>query len=48
MHWKTISPYFENDPNERSKIKLVDEKYNASSEDERIAETFKKFFGKKT
>ena len=45
MFWKTISPYFVNNPKKRSKITLVDEKDNTLSEDEKIAETFNKFFG---
>ena len=45
MFWKTISPYFENNPKKTSKITLVDEKGNTLSEDEKIAETFNKFFG---
>ena len=45
MFWKTISPYFVNNPKKRSKITLVDENDNTLSEDEKIAETFNKFFG---
>ena len=45
MFKKTISPYFVNNPKKRSKITLVDEKDNTLSEDEKIAETFNKFFG---
>ena len=45
MLWKTISPYFVNNPKKTSKITLVDEKGNTLSEDEKIAETFNKFFG---
>ena len=45
MFWKTISPYFANNPKKRSKITLVDEKGNTLLEDEKIAETFNKFFG---
>ena len=45
MFWKTISPYFVNNYKKRSKITLVDEKDNTLSEDEKIAETFNKFFG---
>ena len=45
MFWKTISLYFANNPKKRSKITLVDEKDNTLSEDEKIAETFNKFFG---
>ena len=45
MFWKTISPYFVNNPKKTSKITLVDEKGNTLSEDEKIAETFNKFFG---
>ena len=44
MFWKTISPYFVNNPKKRSKITLVDEKGNTLSEDEKIVETFNKFF----
>ena len=39
MFWKTISPYFVNNPKKTSKNKLVDEK------DEKTAETFNKFYG---
>ena len=45
MFWKTISPYFVNNPKKRSKITLADEKDNTLSEDEKIAETFNTFFG---
>ena len=45
MFWKFISPYFVNNPKKRSKITLVDEKGNALSKNEKIAETFYKFFG---
>ena len=45
MFRKTISSYFVNNPKKSSKISLVDEKDNASSEDEKITETFNKFFG---
>ena len=45
MFWKTISPYLVNNPKKNSKITLVDEKDNTLSEDEKIAETFNKFFG---
>ena len=45
MFWKTISPYFINNPKKTSKIALVDEKGNTLSEDEKIEETFIKFFG---
>ena len=46
MFWKTTSPYFVNNPKKKSKITLVDEKGNTlSEEDEKIAETFNKFFG---
>ena len=45
MFWKTIIPYFVNNPKKRSKITIVDEKYNTLSADEKIAETFNKFFG---
>ena len=45
MFWKTISPYIVNNPAKTSKITLVEEKGNNSSEDEKIAETFNKFFG---
>ena len=45
MLWKTISPYFVNNPYKTSKITLFDEKGNTSSEDEKTAETFTKFFG---
>ena len=45
MSWKTISLYFVNNPKKRSKITLLDEKDNTLSEDEKIAETFNKFFG---
>ena len=44
MFWKTISPYFVNNPKKRSKITLVEEKENTLPEDEKIAETFNKFF----
>ena len=44
MFWKTISPYFANNLEKRSKITLVDEEDNTLSEDEKIAETFNKFF----
>ena len=43
--WKTISPYFVNNLKKRSNITLVDEESNTLSEDEKIAETFNKFFG---
>ena len=46
MFWKTISPYFVNNPKKRLKITLVDEKDNNTlSEDEMIAEIFNKFSG---
>ena len=45
MFWKTISPYLVNNPKKTSKITLVDEKGHTLSEDEKIAETFNKFFG---
>ena len=45
MFWKTISPYFVNNPKKRSKITLVDKKGNTLSEDETIAETSHKFLG---
>ena len=45
MFWKTISPYFVNNPKKRSKITLADEKDNTLCEDEKIAETFSEFFG---
>ena len=45
MFWKTICPYFVNNPKKTSKITLVEEKGNILSEDEKIAETFNKFFG---
>ena len=45
MFWNTTSPYFVNNPKKRSKIRLVDEKGNTLSEDEKIAETCNKFFG---
>ena len=38
-------PYFVNNPKKTSKITLVNEKGNTLSEDEKIAETFNKFFG---
>ena len=44
MFWKTFSPYFVNNPKKRSKITLLDKKDNTLSEDEKIAETFNKFF----
>ena len=44
MFWKTISPYFVNNPPKRLKITLVDEKGNTLSEDEKIAETYNNFF----
>ena len=37
---KTISAYFINNPKRRSKIKLVDEKDNTLSEDEKIVNRF--------
>ena len=43
--WKTISPYFVNNLKKRSNITLVDEEGNTLCEDEKIAETFNKFFG---
>ena len=43
--WKTISPYFVNNLKKRSNITLVDEEGNTLAEDEKIAETFNKFFG---
>ena len=45
MFRKTISPYFVNNPKKRSQITSVDEKGNTLYEDEKIAETFNKFFG---
>ena len=54
MFRKTISPYFVNNPKKTSKITLVDEGGNTlsenekiaeTSEDEKISETFNKFFG---
>ena len=45
MFWKTISPYFVNNPKKTSKNTLVDEKGNTLFEDEKIAETFNKFYG---
>ena len=45
IFWKTISPYFVNNPKRTSKIMLVDEKDNTLSEDEKIVETFNTFFG---
>ena len=45
IFWKTISPYFVNNPKKGSTTTLVDEKDNTLSEDEKIAETFNKFFG---
>ena len=46
MFWKTTSPYFVNNPKKKSKITVVDEKGNTLfEEDEKIAETFNKFFG---
>ena len=45
MFWKTISPYFVNNPRKTSKNTLVDEKGNTLFEDEKIAETFNKFYG---
>ena len=44
MFWKTISPYFVNNPKRMSKITLVDEEDNTLSEDQKIVETFNKFF----
>lgn len=43
MFLKTISPYFVDNPKERSKITLVGKKDNALSEDEKIAKTFNEF-----
>ena len=43
MFWKFISPYFVNNPPKMSKIRLVDEKGNALSKNEKIAENFNKF-----
>ena len=43
MFWKTISPYFVNNPPKRSKITLVDEIGNTLSEDEKIAGFFSFF-----
>ena len=45
MLWKTISPYFVNNPKKKSKITLLDEEGNTSSEDEKTAETLDKLFG---
>ena len=45
IFWKTISPYFVNNPRKTSKITLVDKKGNTLSEDEKIAENFNKLFG---
>ena len=46
MFWKTISPYFVNNPKKRLKITLVDEKDNNTlSEDEMIAEILTSFPG---
>ena len=45
MFWNTTSPYFVNNPKKRSKIRLVDEKGNTLSEDEKIAKTCNKLFG---
>ena len=42
MFWKTISPYFVNNPPKSSKITLVDEIGN--TEDEKIAGTYNNFF----
>ena len=44
MFWKTISPYFVNNLKNASKI-TVGKKGNTLSENEKIAETFNKFFG---
>ena len=44
MFWKTISPYFVNNLKKASKI-TVGKKGNTLSENEKIAETFNKFFG---
>ena len=45
MFWKTISPYFVYNPKKGSKMTLVDEKDNTLPGDEKIAETFSKFYG---
>ena len=45
MFWKTISRYFVNNAKKMSKITLVDKKDNTLSQDEKIAETFNRFFG---